>query len=163
MEHKIMGNTDKVFKHYRSVMKKINSRTKGKSGELEFIKEFKIVSGVILKRNYDQAAKGGHDIVVEKRTSPIARFLDDRYAIEVKRGKHIKYNQLVKYWDQAVEQAKNVKRYPLLAYREDYKHWRMLYPLMWKEDKTIDGTADMSLLGAVKWMTFEMWQYGSYK
>ncbi len=157
-----MGNTDKVFKHFESFMKKkINSRQKGSAGEREFMKEFKLISDVKLKRNFDQAAYGGHDIVVAERDSDLAIFIADRYAIEVKRRQRIKPNDMQRFWDQTVTQAKRVEKYPLLAYREDYKMWRMLYPLMWYNDKTIDGTADMSLLGAVKWIRFEMMQIQS--
>ena len=149
-----------VYRHYESyVNKKINSKQKGNSGEREFIQEFKLVSGIELKRNYDQTAFGGHDIIVAKLDSDLAKFIDDRYAIEIKRRKKITPADINVFWEQTVEQAKKIVRYPLLAFRQDYRPWRMLYPLMWYNDKTVDGTAEMSLIGCVNWIRYEMRQY----
>lgn len=131
---------------------KINSRNKGKSGELEFIKEFEIVFGVKLKRNYEQAASSGHDFIVDKLDSALAKYIDEYYAIEAKRRKKIKQSDLNKFWEQAVKQAKKAKKIPILVYREDYRMWRVLFPLLWNSDKTINGTADMSLIGLYKWL-----------
>ncbi len=138
--------------------KKINSKQKGDSGERDFINEFKLICNVELKRNRDQTAEGGHDLLIARRSSNIARFIDDRYAIEVKRRGKIKPNDMIRFWEQARKQADEAQRYPLLAYREDYRQWRMLVPIMWHFTQTIDGTADMSLLGACKWIEFEMRQ-----
>ena len=139
--------------------KKINFKLKGDVGEREFITEMKLVCDVEFKRNQDQAAYGGHDIVVAKRRTPLARFIDDRYAIEVKRRNKIKPSMLIDFWEQTRKQALKIERYPLLAYREDYRGWRMLIPIMWKEDKTIDGTGDFSLFGACRYLDFERKQY----
>lgn len=136
-------------------MKRINSKQKGNNGEREFIAEFKLVCNVELKRNYDQTAFGGHDIIVAKRSSDMAKYIDDYYAIEVKRRKEIKLSMLESFWAQARKQALNIERLPILAYREDYKQWRMVLPILWEYAKTLDGTADMSLLGACKWLEHE--------
>ena len=136
--------------------KKVNSKRKGDVGEREFIEEFKLVAGVELKRNYDQAALAGHDVVVAKLDNDLARFIDANYAIEIKRKKQIKPSDLITFWDQAVRQASKIDHLPILAYRQDYMNWRMLFPLLWEYDKSIDGTADMSVIGCVNFI--EWWR-----
>lgn len=139
--------------------KKINSKQKGNSGEREFIKEFKIVSGVELKRNYEQTANGGHDVNVVRRCNLVAQVIDDQYAIEIKRHKKITPHEMEQHWEQASKQAKLLGKLPLLAFREDYRPWRMLVPLLWQNCETIDCTAEMSMLGFVKWVK---WENGLY-
>lgn len=123
-------------------MAKINSRAKGASAEREFCKELAEYLGDALteplKRNLEQTRKGGHDIVGL-----------DGFAIEIKRYRRIKEGDIVKFWGQAVEQAKRVQAEPVLAYREDFCSWRVRIPwgfLMdedWDED--VDFTLEMSL------------------
>lgn len=124
-------------------MSKINSRAKGASAEREFIKELSEYLGDALtepmKRNLEQTRKGGHDIVGL-----------DGFAIEVKRYKRIKEGDIVKFWAQAVDQARRVGAEPVLAYREDFCSWRVRIPwgflmpdMEWDED--VDFTLELSL------------------
>lgn len=123
-------------------MGKINSRAKGASAEREFIKELGEYLGDVLtepmKRNLEQTRKGGHDIVGL-----------DGFAIEVKRYKRIKEGDIVKFWAQAVDQAKRVNAEPVLAYREDFCSWRVRIPwgfMMDEEwDEDVDFTLELSL------------------
>jgi hypothetical protein len=99
-------------------MGKINSRAKGAAGEREFIKELALELGdelvAPLKRNLEQTRAGGHDIEGL-----------EGFAIEIKRYKQIKEGDLAKFWDQAVDQAHRISAKPVLAYREDFKSWRV--------------------------------------
>lgn len=124
-------------------MGKINSRAKGASAERELIKELGEYLGDALtepmKRNLEQTRKGGHDIVGL-----------DGFAIEVKRYKRIKEGDIVRFWAQAVEQARRVGAEPVLAYREDFCSWRVRIPwgfmmpdMDWDED--VDFTLELSL------------------
>lgn len=123
-------------------MGKINSRAKGASAEREFIKELSEYLGDALtepmKRNLEQTRKGGHDIVGL-----------DGFAIEIKRYKRIKEGDIVKFWAQAVDQAKRVDAEPVLAYREDFCSWRVRIPwgfMMDEEwDEDVDFTIELSL------------------
>ena len=123
-------------------MGKINSRAKGAAGEREFIKE---ISGYLgeeavapLKRNLEQTRTGGHDIVGL-----------DGWAIEIKRYRVIKEGDIKRFWEQAVEQAKRVGCVPALAYREDFKSWRVRVPLSYlRKEMNWEGetwTAEISL------------------
>lgn len=123
-------------------MGKINSRAKGAAGEREFIKE---ISGYLgeeavapLKRNLEQTRAGGHDIVGL-----------DGWAIEIKRYAVVKEGDIARFWEQAVEQAIKVDRVPALAYREDFKSWRVRIPLKYLRPEMdwegVDWTAEVSL------------------
>lgn len=100
-------------------MAKINSRAKGAAGEREFIKELALELGdelvAPLKRNLEQTRAGGHDIVGL-----------EGFAIEIKRYKQVKEGDLVKFWEQAKEQAQRICAEPVLAYREDMRSWRVV-------------------------------------
>jgi Holliday junction resolvase len=100
-------------------MGKINSRAKGAAGEREFIKELALELGdelvAPLKRNLEQTRAGGHDIVGL-----------EGFAIEIKRYKQIKEGDIVKFWEQAKEQAQRIDAEPVLAYREDMRSWRVV-------------------------------------
>lgn len=103
-------------------MGKINSRAKGAAGEREFIKELAQYLGdelvAPLKRNLEQTRVGGHDIVGL-----------DGWALEIKRYRVIKEGDLARFWQQAVEQAERIGANPVLAYREDFKSWRVVLHL----------------------------------
>ena len=124
-------------------MGKINSRAKGAAAEREFCKELAEFLGdeltEPLKRNLEQTRKGGHDIVGL-----------DGFALEIKRYRAIKEGDIVKFWAQAVDQAKRVDAEPVLAYREDFCSWRVRIPwgfmmddMAWDED--VDFTLELSL------------------
>lgn len=123
-------------------MAKINSRAKGAAAEREFCKELADHLGDVLteplKRNLEQTRKGGHDIVGLEGC-----------AIEIKRYRAIKEGDIVRFWAQAVDQAKRVDAQPVLAYREDFCSWRVRIPWgfmmeeKWNED--VDFTIEVSL------------------
>lgn len=123
-------------------MAKINSRAKGAAAEREFCKELEDHLGDALveplKRNLEQTRKGGHDIVGL-----------EGYAIEIKRYRVIKEGDIVRFWQQAVDQAKRVDSTPVLAYREDFCSWRVRIPwgfMMDEEwDEDVDFTIEVSL------------------
>jgi len=123
-------------------MGKINSRAKGAQAERSFIKELSEFLGDALlepmKRNLEQTRKGGHDIVGL-----------DGFAIEIKRYKVIKEGDIVRFWAQAVDQARRVDAEPVLAYREDFCSWRVRIPwgFMMEEDwdEDVDFTIELSL------------------
>lgn len=125
-------------------MGKINSRAKGAAGEREFIKELALELGdelvAPLKRNLEQTRAGGHDIVGL-----------EGFAIEIKRYKQIKEGDIVKFWEQAKEQAQRIDAAPVLAYREDMRSWRvvvscnMLADGHMTGDWSVEWTATISL------------------
>jgi len=124
--------------------RKINSRAKGAAGEREFCNELADILGETLvaplKRNLEQTRIGGHDIVGL-----------DGWAIEIKRYKTLTEGELKEFWQQAVDQAKRVNATPVLAYREDFRSWRVRIPMgflsgtgLWIED--VDYTIEMSMV-----------------
>lgn len=126
------------------VRKKVNSRAKGAAGEREFCNELADILGdtlvAPLKRNLEQTRVGGHDIVGL-----------DGWAIEIKRYKSLTESELREFWQQACDQAKRVDATPVLAYREDFRSWRVRIPMgflsgnnLWIED--VDFTIEMSLV-----------------
>jgi len=92
----------------------INSRQKGKSGELEVVHLLREELGLETTRNLDQWRDGGSDILGV-----------EGWAIEVKRAKT---PNIKSWWEQAVRQAGDVKS-PALWYRLDRKYWRVVIPL----------------------------------
>ena len=123
----------------------VNSRRKGKSGELELFKIIRDELGVEIKRNLNQTQNGGAD----------ADRLLCGYLIEVKNQQRL---ELAKWWDQAVKQAAEypLAARPLLAYRLANRaaddRWRCVtslhyfvytMPLNWDYGYTVD----MSLTG----------------
>lgn len=97
---------------------RINSRIKGKTGEIELAAILNGELGCKLKRNLQQTREGGFDLVDESG-------LLNEFSIEVKRGK--KY--LHDWWLQTVVQAYDCKRIPILAYRLDRYEWRFEIPI----------------------------------
>jgi Holliday junction resolvase len=96
-------------------MPKINSRTKGKTGEREVINKLKDYLGddIELSRNLMQTREGGHDITGLP------------YALEVKRCEKL---QLDKWWMQTLKQAREAGLIPALAYRRSREQWQVLVP-----------------------------------
>lgn len=125
-------------------MAKINSRAKGAAGEREFIKELALELGdelvAPLKRNLEQTRAGGHDIVGL-----------EGFAIEIKRYKQVKEGDIVKFWEQAKEQAQRIDATPVLAYREDMRSWRVVVSCNLLKDGymtgdwSVDWTATISM------------------
>lgn len=104
-------------------MGKINSRQKGAAAERELIKELQEYLGDEIagrmKRNLEQSRKGGHDVAGLPG-----------WAIEVKRYKRLSDADLNRIWErQVVDQALRVKCRPALAYKGDFKPWRVRLPI----------------------------------
>lgn len=112
--------------------KPINSRAKGAGGEREFSRLVLEHLGVELRRNLEQSRQGGHDLTAPGN-DPVSRALD-AYAFEVKRYRQISPAMVVKFFEQAQEQADRAGKIPALAYREDRQEWRLVVPL-----RTING------------------------
>jgi hypothetical protein len=123
----------------------INSRTKGKTAEREFIGELKELLGPELTseltRNLDQTRDGGHDI------NGLAG-----WAPEIKRYAKLLASDKKKFWEQTITQATAINQKPVLAYREDRAGWRAVMRLSdvlghehpdWCND--YDYTVEMSL------------------
>lgn len=105
----------------------INSRTKDAAGERDFAQALLDELGVKLERNLQQARNGGHDLIVVGNC-PIAQRLN-RYAIEVKRYRQPTDGLISDWWHQACQQAKEINRTPLVAFRGDRQPWRIIVPL----------------------------------
>lgn len=93
---------------------KINSRAKGRTGERELINSLAPLVGLDLTRNLVQTREGGHDI------------LGLPWALEVKRYRVAKPADKASWWEQALEQAGNCGLRPAVAYREDFRPWRVI-------------------------------------
>ncbi|HPQ97605.1 MAG: hypothetical protein KDI44_12855 [Thiothrix sp.] len=107
----------------------MNSRTKGKQGELEFAHLLHDHLGVKITRNLEQSRNGGHDLRVhEGEQSPAATALR-RFAMEVKRYGTVTPGDIASWWGQAVRQAQQVGALPLLAYRANRADWSVMIPL----------------------------------
>ena len=87
----------------------IDVRAKGKNGELEVVSIINDELGLNVRRNLEQCADGGSDIIGFKP-----------WAIEVKRGKKFRHE----WWTQTAEQAVRQKEKPVLIFRLDYHAWR---------------------------------------
>lgn len=108
---------------------RINSRSKGASGEREFSRLLFDELGVRVTRNLTQTRDGGHDLIVASDPgSPTTCFLQ-RFAIEIKRHAAAKPSDLEGWWQQAIKQAGNAEKMPLLAYRTDRAQWLIRVPL----------------------------------
>ena len=95
-------------------MAKINSRAKGKAGELEVVHILREELGLEITRNLDQWRDGGADLLGV-----------EGWAIECKRAKQ---PSLAPWWEQTVRQAGSTK-IPALWYRLDRRYWRVVVPL----------------------------------
>lgn len=139
---------------------RVNSRKKGANGERDFISAFEEVTGVRLKRNYDQWAKGGDDFDIDwdinydpdSEEEKFAIFFDKNFSVECKRRKKVTDSLRQGFWDQAKSQARSKNKMPIVVYREDYKPWRVMYPIMWNIDQTLDGVAELTLYGLQQYL-----------
>lgn len=107
---------------------KINSRAKGAAAERQLIKDLgdflgeELAGG--LKRNLEQSRRGGHDV------SGLGG-----WAVEVKRYRTMSDAALERIWDgQVIAQAVKVRLRPALAYRGDFKPWRVRVPIALLKD-----------------------------
>lgn len=107
----------------------INPRTKGKSGELEFAGLIHDWSGVRLVRNLEQPRNGGHDLIVHPDETGHAADAFRQLAIEIKRHSDAKPGHIIRWWQQAVDQAQRSRKEPVLAYRANRRDWRVVLPL----------------------------------
>jgi hypothetical protein len=109
--------------------KLINSRIKGKSGELELSRLTEKALGIKLTRNLSQSRSGGHDLECITTDGALSQYFAC-LAIEVKRSKHAPPAMRAQWWAQACTQAEKAGRVPLLAFRQDREGWRVqLLPL----------------------------------
>lgn len=123
----------------------VNGRAKGAGGERDFINAMRDLCGELIsdevKRNLEQVRNGGHDIVGM-----------GNWAVEVKRYKSAGDADIRKWWEQAVKQANDVSKLPVLAYRLDRREWRVRVPLSHLMDHdhewtSIEWTAELSIYG----------------
>lgn len=116
----------------------LKSRTKGASGEREFINLLlaelikRIDKVPTLKRNLRQYQEKGLDDV---SGIPWAR-------IEVKRYRTATDAQVAGWWIEAQQQAAGQDAAPVLAYRADKQQWRVVVPVWLLRSKRV--TADQS-------------------
>ena len=99
-------------------MPKANSRAKGRQGEREFLNLIAPLLGMEepLQRNLQAAyEKGGADCLEIPSIS-----------LEIKRAAKPSLNA---WWKQAIAQAEEVGRIPVLAYRIDFQKWVVRVPL----------------------------------
>ena len=91
----------------------INSRAKGKSAEREVINLLQpLLPYLKLERNLDQTRDGGHDIKGM-----------GRWAAEVKRYAEVAPADFKRFWQQTLDQAKAIHKWPVLFVREDRRDW----------------------------------------
>jgi hypothetical protein len=100
----------------------INSRNKGKGGEIEVRDLFRAaLEGVIpdtevIRRNHQQAEIGGADLVGVPH-----------FAVEVKRVKKVIWGaDLEQWWKQCLEQAADLEKLPCLVFRQDQGKWYVM-------------------------------------
>lgn len=111
--------------------KTINSRTKSKVGELEFIHLLASELGIRMTRNMVQSREVGCDLIPtpdpDSNASVIAFMA--KFAVAVKRYSSAKPSDVENWWRQAIKQAGNAEKMPLLAYRTDRAQWLIRVPL----------------------------------
>ena len=90
------------------------SRDKGQRGEREVCKILGEALGVSLTRNLEQTRDGGCDIIVNKHWFIEVKF-QEKYQLDV-------------WWEQAVRQAKDKGKHPVLFFRKSREDWRVLMP-----------------------------------
>lgn len=110
-------------------MSRINSRTKGASAEREFSAIIYEWSGIRLIRNLEQSRSGGFDLIVNPNESGHVADAFRSLAIECKRYGKVTPSLIKQWWQQTVDQAEPNGLYPVLAYREDFRHWQVIIPL----------------------------------
>jgi hypothetical protein len=98
-------------------MPSINTRTKGKQGEYDFIKRFEpFFPGRHLKRNLEQVRAGGSDI---ENTHP--------FVVEVKFVTDDCMSNKNKWWKQVLTAVLDpVNDIPVVAYKGNRRAWRFL-------------------------------------
>ena len=92
----------------------VNSRAKGRRGELEVAKLLSTAMGVEVKLNYAQAAHSGYDIAV------------CGWAVEVKRAESPRWTE---WYSQAMSNAQRDKLMPILFHRANHSRtWDVYLP-----------------------------------
>ena len=135
----------------------MNSRAKGLRGEREFINLLADHTGLPwLRRNLEQSRGGGCDVLIEPPPNTClsneqAHRLQQlqRFAIEVKRVRHIEPMLIKQWWQQAVQQAAAVTKEPLLAVRQNRWPWLILvrYPDRYDDNDCLGMTFSTFLHG----------------
>jgi len=128
-------------------------RRKGANAEREFAQLIDDWIGVRLRRRLGQYQSGGCDLeMCFDQSGPVALRLS-HCAIEVKRMASVTTALLESHWRQAVRQADEAGKVPVLAYRADRQPWRVVVPLelididLPRGDDSMDYTATMSIAG----------------
>jgi len=99
----------------------INSRNKGKAGELEVRDLFRAALAgrmpdvTVIRRNHQQAEIGGADLV----GVPV-------FSVEVKRVRKVEWGAVCKWWEQCFEQAYKEDKLPCLVFRQDFGKWQVM-------------------------------------
>jgi len=95
------------------------ARLKGQSGEREVCKLLGDALGLSLSRTLDQTRDGGCDIIVGD------------WAVEVKRQERLNIKD---WWAQAMRQAKDLNKQPVLFYRQSRDDWHVIMPFALDRD-----------------------------
>ncbi len=126
-------------------------RRKGATGERELAKLLSAELGIEVLRNLSQTRDGGYDL----------KGLN--ISLEVKRQET---EELQRWWNQTVIQAKESGKIPVLAYRRSRQKWRFVLPLagvagrreMSVGELTLGLTATVYLEGFCYWFR-ENWDF----
>ena len=93
----------------------VNSRSKGARNERAVVQYISDMCGIDAERNHSQVAKGGHDLL----GVPF-------YAIEVKAYARYTDADRIKWWEQAVRQAKIAELEPAVWFRANRQDWQVM-------------------------------------
>ena len=137
----------------------INSRSKGKTGELELARLLFDEFEVKATRNLEQSRAGGCDLILsaDKPDGPIVYL--SRFSPEVKRyASQVKPSIMLDWWNQASTQAEKAGKLPLLAYRFDRLEWMVRLPLE-VLDQRFEGMWEYTV--TMSWETFRklVWRH----
>jgi hypothetical protein len=96
---------------------KINSRTKGASGERELSNILSDITGWKVRRKV-------RNLIGESDLEIVG---NDQWSIEVKRYAKIRRGDIAIFWDQCVAQAVKENRHPVLFMRQNNDEWRSIW------------------------------------
>jgi hypothetical protein len=118
-----------------------SSRRKGQTGEREVCKLIRDALDIDASRNLDQTREGGSDIM----SIP-------GYALEVKKHAAVSQGKISKWWEQAVRQAIECGRTPVLFYRIPSSTWRVVLAM----DAVVDQSDYLMTVTISPELFFEM-------
>jgi len=114
-----------------------SQRIKGRAGEQEVARMLRD-EGFDCSRNLQQWANGGHDVLL------------DGVALEVKRAKE---RSIGSWWRQCCDQASS-GLIPVLMYRLDRQHWRVVVPLEWVNDDLVSDWRELTYTAEISFNGF---------